>query len=182
MGLAKKILALLMLIASVSFAGAETSAFDFGGEHFIKKFEVPNLAPNAQIEFGLENETLKGWTKLVTIYSFPQGGNNAGAAAARLANLVRERYKGAKYKVITNPKTSEAIIDFLIAVPNSELMEFNVLKYTPAGNALVAMQFARRVKLGEIDAEELSDIRQRAIKEMAQYEMGPVKAYFGKAQ
>jgi hypothetical protein len=178
----KKILALLLLIASASFAMADVPSFQFGGERFVKKFEVAGLAPNAQIEFGLETETLQSWTKLVTIHSFPQGGNDAMRAAAKLANLVRERYKGAPYKVITNPKTSEAIIDFLIAVPDSELMEFDVFKYTPVGNALVAMQFARRVKLGEIDAEELSDIRQRAIKEIAQYEMGPVKAYFGKGR
>lgn len=176
----KKLFALLLLVASVSFAGAGAPSFQFGGERFVKKFEA-GRAPNQQIEFGLENETLKDWTKLVTIHSFPQGGNNAGAAAAKLANLVRERYRGAKYKVITNPKTSDSIVDFLIAVPNSDLMEFNVFKYTPTGNELVAMQFARRLKLGEVDAEELSDIRQRAIKEMAQYEMGPVKAYFGKA-
>ena len=35
-------------------------------------------------------------------------------------------------------------------------------------------------KCAEVDAEELSGIRQRAIKEMAAYEMGLVKAYFGK--
>jgi hypothetical protein len=176
----RKLLALLFLVASVSFANAGVPAFDFGGERFVKKFEAKVPAPNQQIEFGLESETLQGWTRLVTLHSFPQGGNDAGAAANRLANLVRERYKGAKYKVITNAKTGEAIIDFLIPVPNSDLMEFNVFKYTPAGNELVALQFARRVKLGEIDAEELYGIRQRAIKEMAGYEMAPVRAYFGK--
>lgn len=178
----KKILALLVLITSVSFAGADAPSFQFGGERFVKKFEATGGAPNAQVEFGLENETLKDWTRLVTIHSFPQGGNDAMRAAANLANLIRQRHKGAKYTVITNPNTSETIIDFLIAVPNSELMEFNVFRYTPARNELVALQFARRVKLGEIDAEELSDIRQRAINEMAQYEMAPVKAYFGKAR
>jgi len=50
----------------------------------------------------------------------------------------------------------------------------------PAGDGLVALQFARRVKLGEIDGQELSAIRQRALKEMTYYQMGPVKAYFGK--
>jgi hypothetical protein len=60
------------------------------------------------------------------------------------------------------------------------MMEFNMLKYVPAGDGLVALQFARRVKLGETDAEELSGIRQRAIKEIVAYEMGPVKMYFGK--
>ena len=81
---------------------------------------------------------------------------------------------------ISNTGTSEAIIDFLLPVPKSEMREFNAFKYTPTGNRLVALQFARRVKLGEIDAKELSDIRQRVIKEMLDYEMGPVKAYFGK--
>jgi hypothetical protein len=177
----RRILALLFLLASISFANAEVSALDFGGEHFVKKFEVSNLAPNQQVEFGLETETLKDWTKLVTVHSFARNGNDAMRVAAGLANLVRERYKSAKYKVINNPKTFEAVIDFLIPVPNAELMEFNVFKYTPVGNELVALQFARRVKLGAVDGDELADIRRRALTEMTQYEMGPVKAYFGKA-
>ena len=40
-------------------------------------------------------------------------------------------------------------------------------------------RFIRVIKLGEIDAEELSGIRRRAIKEMTAYEMGLVRAYFG---
>ena len=43
-------------------------------------------------------------------------------------------------------------------------------------------QFARRVKLGEIDADELRGIRERAIGEIAQYDMAPVKAFLGKAK
>ena len=84
--------------------------------------------------------------------------------------------------MITNPKTAEAIIDFFIPVPNSELMEFNVFKYAPAGKELVALQFARRVKLGEIDGAELSEIRQNAIQEIAKYDIKCVKVFFGKAQ
>ena len=175
----KRLLALLFLLATVSLAAAGTPTFTFGGENYVEKFKVKGRAPNAQVEFGLADETLKGWTKLVTLHAFTNQ-NDAMRAAANLANLIRERHQGAKYKVISNPKTAEAIIDFLIPVPNSAWMEFNVFKYAPAGNELVALQFARRVKLGEIDAEELADIRQRAIKEMATYEMGPVKAYLGK--
>lgn len=147
----------------------------------MQKFEVKGRSPNAQVEFGLADETLKGWTKLVTVHAFTNNGNDAMRAATTLANLIRERHKGAKYQVITNPKTSEAIIDFLIPVPNSDLMEFNVFKYAPAGNELVALQFAQRVKLFEIDGKELADIRKRALDEMANYEMAPVKAFFGKA-
>ena len=123
--------ALLLFLAS-SFANAGTATFKFGGEHFVQKFEVKGRAPNAQIEFGLAFEPLKEWTKLVTLHSFVNNGNDAKRAAASLANLVRERYKGAKYELITNAVTGEAIIDFLIPVPNSEFLEFNVFKYAPA--------------------------------------------------
>jgi hypothetical protein len=176
----KRIAALLFLFCAVSFAAADTPAFRFGGETFVKKFEVKERAPNAQIEFGLASETLEGWSKLVTLHSFAQNGNNAHRAAIALASLIRERQKGAKYRVITNDKTGEAIIDFLLPVPNSAMMEFNVFKYAPAGDALVALQFAQRVKLGEIDAEELRGIRNRAVEEMSNYDMAPVRAFFGK--
>jgi hypothetical protein len=175
----RTITTLLFLMFAVSCASAEPAAFDFGGEHFVRKFDA-SKAPNAQVEFGLSDESIEAWTRLVTVHAFPNGGNDAMRAAANLANLIRQRYPTAKYKVIKNPKTSEAIIDFLLPVPKSEMMEFNVFKYTPAGNGLVALQFARRVKLGEIDAEQLSGIRRRAIKEMADHEMGSVMTYFGK--
>jgi hypothetical protein len=170
---------LIFLMLAVSFASAEPATFDFGGERFVKKFDA-SKAPNAQVEFGLPAESIEAWTRLVTVHAFPNGGNDAMRAAANLANLIRQRYPAAKYKVINNPKTFETIIDFLLPVPKSEMIEFNVFKYAPAGDGLVALQFARRVKLGDVGADELSGIRQRAIKEMAAYEMGPVKAYFGK--
>jgi hypothetical protein len=46
--------------------------------------------------------------------------------------------------------------------------------------AFIALQFAQRVKLGEIDADELRKIRERAVDEMAAYDMAPVKAFFRK--
>jgi hypothetical protein len=176
----KPFAALLLLLCSVALAVAEQATFRFGGDTYVKKFEVQGRAPNAQVEFGLAGEPIESWTRLVTLHAFSQSGNDAGRAAATLANLIRERHKGAPCRVVTNPKTAEAIIDFLIPVPNSELMEFNVFKYTPAGNELVALQFARRVKLGEVDADELHAIRERAIGEVAQYDMTAVKAFLGK--
>ena len=178
----RNILAGILLLASLATAQAQDATFKFGGEPFVHKFETKGSQPNRQIEFGLADEPIEKWSKLVTIYSFPKGGNDAARAAAVLANLIRERHTGAKYKVITNPKTSEAIVDFLLPVANTELMEFNVFKYTPVGNELVALQFARRVKLSEVDGVGLREIRERAIKEMASYEMAPVKAFFGNAR
>jgi hypothetical protein len=172
--------AALLLVCSLVSASAQPASFRFGGEQFVQKFEVKARAPNRQVEFGLANEPIEKWTKLVTVHYFTRNGNDAARAAAVLANLVRDRYKGAPYKVINNPKTGEAIVDFLIPVPNTELMEFNVFKYSPAGSELVALQFAQRVKLGEIGGEEMRKIRERAIEEMANYEMKPVKAFVGK--
>ena len=176
----RHLLALLFLCAATAFAAADTPAFTFGGERYVQKFEVKGRAPDAQIEFGLVGESLEGWTKLLTLHSFTKNGNDAARAVTVLANLIRERHKGTKYGVISNPKTTEAIIDFLLPVPNSELMEFNVFKYAPAGNELVALQFAQRIKLGEVDADQLRAIRAKALDAMANYEMAPVKAFFGK--
>jgi hypothetical protein len=178
----RSILAGILLLVSLATAQAQDATFKFGGEPFVHKFETRGSQLYRQVEFGLADEPIEQWSKLVTIYSFPKGGNDAARAAARLASLIRERHKGAKYKVITNRKTAEAIIDFLLPVPDTELMEFNVFKYTPVGNELVALQFARRVKLGDIDGAELREIRERAIREMANYDMVQVKVYFGKAQ
>lgn len=178
----RTIVALLLLVCSAAFAHADTPAFKFGGEAFIKKFEVKGRAPNAQIEFGLAGETLEGWTKLLTLHAFATSGNDANRAVANLASLVRQRYKTSNYKVINNPKTAEAIIDFLIPMPNSDLHEFNVFKYAPAGKELVALQFAYRVDLMEIGVDAMRAFRQRAIQEMAAYDMAPVKAFFGKSQ
>ena len=64
MGLA----AFLLMTGSLSSAqGSRT--FRFGGEQFVQKFDVKGIAPNRQVEFGLSNETLEGWTRLVTLSS-----------------------------------------------------------------------------------------------------------------
>ena len=178
----KYLAALVLLLSATSVAAADPPAFRFGGETYVQKFEVKDRVPNAQIEFGLASETLEGWTKLVTLHSFTQNGNEAARAAAGLANLIRERHRGAKYRVITNAATNEAIIDFLLPIPNSALMEFNLFKYAAAGNELVAFQYAQRVKLGEIDAEELRNIRNRAVEEIVSYDMAPVRAFLGKTK
>ena len=47
----RRLLALLFLISFGLPAGADTPTFKFGGESFIKKFEVKGRSPNAQIEF-----------------------------------------------------------------------------------------------------------------------------------
>jgi hypothetical protein len=175
----RTIVALLLLVGAIALGRAETAAFTFGGERFVKKFEVRGLAPNQQVEFGLENETLEGWTSLVTLHSFVRSGNVPANAAANLANVLRQRYPGSPYKIATHPKTSETIIDFMIPA-NADVLEFNVFKYAPAGGELVALQFARRIKFRDMTRDEMAAIRQRALDEIADYEISAVKAYFGK--
>ena len=175
----RRVAALLILLGAAALAHADAPTFTFGGETYLKKFEAQGLAPNAQVEFGLASESLEGWTRLVTLHSFAQGGNDAGRAAAALANLVRENYKGAPLRLMTSAQSAEAIIDFLISAPNSDVMEFNVFKYAPAGDGLIAFQFARRIRFGEVDGAALREIRERAVSEVAQYDMAPVRAFFG---
>ncbi len=74
----------------------------------------------------------------------PDGGNDAARAAANLAGLLHQRYPNAPYKITNNGDTSEVMIDFLLPMPESNQMEFNIFKYAPAGNGLVALQFGRR--------------------------------------
>src|SRR5579884_3909200 len=100
--------ALLLFICSVVFATAQTPTFTFGGDSYVKKFEVQGRAPNAQIEFGLAGEPIENWTRLLTLHAFAQSGNDAGRAAANLAKAVRENYKDAPARVVTNPNTGEA--------------------------------------------------------------------------
>jgi hypothetical protein len=176
----KPAIVLLLLLCAAALAHADAPTFVFGGETYVKKFEVQGTAPNAQVEFGLATESLEDWTRLVTLHSFTQSGNDPERAAAALANLVRENYKGAPLRLMASPQSTEAIIDFLISAPNSNVMELNVFKYARAGDGLVAFQFARRIKFGEVDGAALRDIRERAINEIAPYDMGPVRAFFGK--
>lgn len=177
----RKILALLLLLLSTSLAAAETASVTFDGERFVKKHEVSGNPAAVMVEFGLEGESLPGWNKLVSLHSFPRGGNDAPRAAANLMKLVKDRYQDAPVQLLTNDKTSEAVIDFLISAPGSDVVEFNVFKYAPVGNEIIALQYARRFKRGEFDAKGFDALRQRAVDEMARYEMTPVRTYFRKS-
>ena len=165
--------ALLWLLVGLLPADAGSAAVDFGGERFINQFEGPTKTGRL-VEFVRAGETVKTWTKLVGFYSYPDLGNDATHGAAGLAQVLKQR--NLKFQLINNPKTSEAIIDFLAF--DNETVEFNVFKYAPAAKGLVAAQYARRFKLGELDADDVKALRQRAVEEMSRFDMAPVKAHF----
>jgi hypothetical protein len=165
-------------------AGAQTSAVGFGGDTYVKKFEGSKSAPDIFVEFGLAPEPIEKWSKLFVFHSQPQSGNDPLRAATNLAKTVKAHNKDARFRIIENKTSREAIIDFLTSAPNSDIMEFNVFKFTRAvdGKGLVAAQFAFRFTLGEVDGNELSKIRQRAVADMARFDMAAVKDHFAKSR
>jgi len=81
-----------------------------------------------------------------------------------------------------DPKTGEAIIDFLTWAPGSDVMEFNVFKYAAAANGegLVALQYAQHIKTDDMDVADFRKLRQRTVEAMAHTDIGPARDYFAK--
>ena len=59
-------------------------------------------------------------------------------------------------------------------------MEFNVFKYAKAANGrgLVAIQYAQRVKLGELDVEGMRELREKSVQYMADTDIDRAREYF----
>ncbi len=134
-------------------------------------------------EYVLPRETVDTWTSLVTFHAFPRSPPNAVQAATNLGNTLRSRDRGVEFNLVANPATSEALIDFLLATPNSDVVEFNVFKYAPVGNTgLIAAQFARRFRAGSMTLDQLREMRRRAVAEMSRFDMAAVKTYFAQVR
>lgn len=171
------LLALLLGLALAAPASAQTA--EFLGQKFEKKHEAgePKGKPRL-VEFGLAPEDIKQWTRLVAYRHYPHLKADTRQAAINHGQQVKARDKDARMEIITNDKTGEAIIDFLMG--EKDLIEFNVIKYTKApGGGLVSTQYAVRFRLGEMQAEELVKIRKAARGEMAKYDQKKVFGYFG---
>ena len=113
------------------------------------------------------------------MHAFPQT-NDPKAAVGALARTIRQRDASTKMRLIANDATGESMLDFLAF--KGEVAEFNVFKYAPAANGrgVVAVQFARHFRLGELDAEEVRQLRQRAVNEMAGFDVSPARAAFAR--
>jgi len=181
----RTLLTLLFILASVALARADVPTVDFGGQRYQLDYEddtkLPGERPgNGLAEFTLAGETVNDWTKLVAFHVYPNGGDDPALAAAALGKVVKEVNKDASFALLENPKSGDAIIDFLTWAPGSDIMEFNVFKYARAetGPGLVALQFAQRFKLGDLDVEDFRALRTRAVEEMARSDIGQARSYF----
>jgi hypothetical protein len=173
------VLALVLAVLQATLSAAEAQSVTFGGERYSQKYRQFVNASHSYVELGRDGESLKGWTKLITLHVFPQTADPKAAVGA-LARTVRQRDKSARMSLIANDATGESMLDFLAF--QGDLAEFNVFKYAPAGNGrgVVAVQFARRFRLGELDADEVRRLRQRAVDEMAGFDVGPARAAFAR--
>ena len=166
------------------FAGAfadDNGTVEFAGEHFKLGFsDLSNpVAPIA--EFVRDGETVDNWRKLIGFFHFPKAGDDPLANAKALAAHLVEKDPTAKSDVIQNPDTGEVLLNFITSASGSDVVEFDVFKYARSGDekGLVAFQYAEHVKLGEMDAEAFSKLRDNAIKAAADFDIDEVNGYFG---
>ncbi|MDH4983843.1 hypothetical protein [Hyphomicrobium sp. D-2] len=183
---------LAAIVSTVSLSGvvyaepkaAEPLAVEFDGQHYTLNFEDQAALPdgsmgNALAEFTLKGETVENWSKLFAFYAYPQMGTDPAAAVEAVGKVVKETNPDANYAIdVSNEK--EAIIDFLTWAEGSEVMEFNVFRYTPAddGPGLIAMQYAQHINIDDMDVEAMRALRERAVREMAAMDMDAAQDYF----
>jgi hypothetical protein len=110
-----RVLAVPALVLSAllsTLSAAEAQSVSFGGERYSPRHQQTVNASHSYVELGRDGESLKGWTRLVTLHAFPQA-RDVAAAAGALARTVRQRDASTKMRLIANDATGEAMLDFL---------------------------------------------------------------------
>jgi hypothetical protein len=173
------------MLAWVTLAHAEAPTVEFAGDRYTLNFEDRGQQENGSpgdgvAEFTLPGETVNDWSKLFAYHAYPAMGDDPVAAVKMVGKVVKETNKDANFAIVENEKTGEAIIDFLTWAPESDVMEFNVFKYARAadGKGLIAMQYAQRIKLGDLDVEGMRALRTRSVQDMADTAISQAQAYF----
>jgi hypothetical protein len=164
-------LAAIAFLACLAPARAEPSLV-FRGEPFVPKYTSGNDKARL-IEFVPPNETVENWTQLIgyrAIFDSPQ---SASQAATAIAAAARGSYPGAKPTV--RAKGDEALVDFVVAPPSGEYVEFNVFKYAPGkdGRGIVSFQYAQRFR--GLDPDEARVLGSRFVGEAASFDMDRVR-------
>jgi hypothetical protein len=174
----------LILGLVLQAASAEPVSVSFVGEQFVQKHTSSANKADQFAEFGLVKEPIDKWNKLLVFHYHPQSDKDASRAAAQLAKIVLQRYKGADIRILKNDANGEAMIHFMLAAPNSDIVEVNVFKYAkaPGQDGLISAQVALRFELGEADPNEIKQARMRAVDEMARFPMQTVADYFAAAK
>jgi hypothetical protein len=186
----RTLLTVLSLLAAATLARADVPAVEFDGQSYhLDSQEQPELPSgrtgNSVAEFTLQGQTVEDWTKLFAFHLYPDAGDDPTLAAVALGKVLKETNPDAQFALSENKADGNAIIDFLTWAPDSDVMEFNVFKYVRAeyGPGLIALQFAQRFRLGDMSVDDFRSLRERAVKAMAQTDVGPARTYFaGKAK
>ncbi len=165
-------------------ASAEPASVGFAGEQFVQKHTSSANKADQFAEFGLAKEPIEKWNRLLVFHYHPQSGTDASRAAAQLAKTVLQRYKGADIRILKHDANGEAMIHFMLAAPNSGIVEVNVFKYAkaPDREGLISAQYAFRFELGKVDPKDIKQARMHAVDEMARFRMQTVADYFAAAK
>lgn len=178
------------LLTLALLAHAEEVEFvDFGGERFVLAFEDQQRTPEGErgeavAEFSRPGESADHWSKRFAFHAYPQTIDDPAAAAEALGQQIVAQNKDARYAVAVDEAKGEAIIDYLTWPPDSELMEFNVVRYAPApdGRGLIALQYSEQVSPEAIGVAGMRQLRQRTVEEMARADMARAVRYFAQRQ
>jgi hypothetical protein len=180
-----RLLAFLAAFVMASLTAAQAQSVTFGGERYSQKYRQNVNAAHSYVELVRDGESLKGWTKLVTLHAFPQA-DDSKAAVEALVQFARQRDKSIKMGLSTrlglmaDNANGESMFQFFAL--EDDVFEFNVLKFAPAANGggVVAVQFAHRFRVNEIEADEASRLMKRAVNEMESFDVGPARAAFAR--
>jgi len=146
---------------------APAKAVRFDGETLPLAFEQVNQ-DESLAEYIPRGQSLERWTQLAAIRRFRDRRDPAAAVGA-LARSLKETNPLAPSKVLENPRTGEAMIDFVTWPESGEFVEFNIFKYRKAADGtLVAEQYALRAyEDTETFLRQLRPVRERLVELMA---------------
>ena len=162
-------------------AVAQESSINFDNETFTKLFKGRDQNGDKFLEFVRESESFKKWTKLIGLrhQKLPGIANDPQKAAKGMARVVKMSNPDAQSRVIANPKTSEALIDFLTWPSDRKFMEFNVFRFvrSPDGNAVVSLQIAYRfTDTSAAGINKFREIRKSWINKAVAFDMDKIHA------
>lgn len=138
----------------------------FGESEFHLAYESDTAVGTIK-EYIPEGESLKRWTQLIGVYTYPRI-DNPLEFARTMEQMVAEQNPRARSSVGYDRVKNEAIIDFTTWPAGGEYLEFNIFKYKQDGRGgLIAHQYAVRT-YGDKTAfmKDLAKLRAKAFKTM----------------
>jgi hypothetical protein len=120
-------------------------------------------------EYILPEKTLENWDKMVALHVFHHQSNITPAQfAQRLGEAVKTKNPKAGFRVISNPHTEEAMIDFMTWTNEDPLIsEFNIFKFKIGSKPgdILGYQYAFRTYGNSVEEfkKEFSQNRERLV-------------------